>query len=131
MATKRQGFWKNYSKKIVEMTSSKHKNDPMDAFLCLNKALLDLYKIMDNKGGQKEVNRYSGYVLHFVVLLDTIAMKDGDFSYPYCCRFPQWNRTNPFGLRRESTTGEIQIATSGRAWTTLPAGRPATCWSWP
>jgi hypothetical protein len=53
MATKRQGFWKNYSKKVVEMTSSKHKKDPMDAFWCLNKALLDLYKVMDNKGGAK------------------------------------------------------------------------------
>jgi hypothetical protein len=55
MATKRQGFWKNYSKKVVEMTSDKNKKDPMDAFWCLNKALLDLYKVMDNKGGQKEV----------------------------------------------------------------------------
>jgi hypothetical protein len=83
MATKRQGFWKNFSKKIVEMTSSKHREDPMNAFLCFNKALLALYKVMDNKGGQKEVNRYSGYVLHFVVLLDTIAMKDGDFNLDY------------------------------------------------
>jgi hypothetical protein len=83
MATKRQGFWKNYSKKVVEMTSSKHRDDPMDAFWCLNKALLDLYKVMDNRGGQKEVNRYCGYVLRFVVLLDTIALKDGDFNLDY------------------------------------------------
>ena len=82
MATKRQGFWKNYSK-VVEMTSSKHRDDPMDAFWCLNKALLDLYKVMDNKGGQKEVNRYCGYVLRFVVLLDTIALNDGDFNLDY------------------------------------------------
>ena len=53
MATKRKGFWKNYSKQIVEMTSDKNKKDPMDAFWCLNKALLDLYKVMDNKGGRK------------------------------------------------------------------------------
>jgi hypothetical protein len=83
MATKRQGFWKNYSKKVVEMTSSKHKKDPMVAFWCLNKALLDLYKVMDNKGGQKEVNLYCGYVLRFVVLLDTIALNDGDFNLDY------------------------------------------------
>jgi hypothetical protein len=75
MATKRQGFWKNYSKKVVEMTSSKHRDDPMDAFWCLNKALLDLYKVIDNRGGQ--------YVLRFVVLLDTIALKDGDFNLDY------------------------------------------------
>ncbi len=83
MATKRQGFWKNYSKKVVEMTSSKHNKDPMDAFWCLNKALLDLYRVMDNKGGQKEVNRYCGYVLRFVVLLDTIALNYGYFSLDY------------------------------------------------
>jgi hypothetical protein len=53
MATKRQRFWKNYSKKVVEMTSSKHRDDPMEAFWCLNKALLDLYKVMDNRGRAK------------------------------------------------------------------------------
>ncbi len=36
---------------------------------------------MENKGGPKEVNRYSGYVLHFVVLLDTIVLNYGDLSY--------------------------------------------------
>ena len=119
MATKRQGFWKNYSKKVVEMTSSKHKKDPMDAFWCLNKALLDLYKVMDNKGGQKEVNRYCGYVLRFVVLLDTIALKDGDFNLDYsmddpnlfdplCKSYPQrgslsqWNCSNLLGGKESS-----------------------------
>jgi hypothetical protein len=88
MATKRKGFWKNYSKQIVEMTRDKNKKDPMDAFWCLNKALLDLYKVMDNKGGQKEVNRYSGYVLHFVVLLDTIALNYGDCDLNYAMDDP-------------------------------------------
>jgi hypothetical protein len=83
MDTKRQGFWKEYSKKIVEMTSDTHRRDHMDAFLCLNKALLDLYRVKDNNGGQKEVNRYAGYVLHFVVLLDTIAMKGSDYNLDY------------------------------------------------
>jgi hypothetical protein len=78
MDTKRQGFWKKFSKK---MTSTQHREDPMD--LCLNKALLDLYKVKDNNGGQKEVNRYAGYVLHFVVLLDTIAMKGSDYNLNY------------------------------------------------
>jgi hypothetical protein len=50
MDTKRQGFWKEFSKKIVEMTSNKHREDPMDAFLCLNRTLLDLYKVKDNNG---------------------------------------------------------------------------------
>jgi hypothetical protein len=83
MDTKRQRYWKDYSKKIVEMTSTKHRQDPIDAFLCLNKALLDLYKVKENNGGQKEFNRYAGYCLRFVVLLDTIAMKGSDCTLDY------------------------------------------------
>jgi hypothetical protein len=112
MATKRQGFWKNYSKKVVEMTSSKHRDDPMDAFWCLNKALLDLYKVMDNKGGQREVNRYCGYVLHFVVLFDTIAMKDGDFNLDYSMDDP-----NLFDPLCKSTLLSVAASLSGIART--------------
>ncbi len=53
MDTKRQGFWLNYINKIVEMTKNLLRNDSMDAFLCLNKALLDFYRVKDDKGGKR------------------------------------------------------------------------------
>jgi hypothetical protein len=112
MATKRKGFWKNYSKQIVEMTRDKNKKDPMDAFWCLNKALLDLYKVMDNKGGPKEVNRYSGYVLHFVVLLDTIALNYGDCDLNYAMDDP-----NSFDPLCKSTLLSVATSLSGIART--------------
>ncbi len=94
------------------MPSSKHRDDPMDAFWCLNKALLDLYKIMDNKEGQKEVNRYCGYVLHFVVLLDTIAMKEGDFNLDYSMDDP-----NLFDPLDKSVILSVAASLSGIALT--------------
>jgi hypothetical protein len=112
MATKRKGFWKDYSKQVVEMTREKNKKDPMDAFWCLNKALLDLYKVMDNKGGPKEVNRYSGYVLHFVVLLDTIALNYGDFDLNYAMDDP-----NSFDPLCKSTLLSVATSLSGIART--------------
>ena len=112
MATKRKGFWKDYSKQVVEMTREKNKKDPMDAFWCLNKALLDLYKVMDNKGGQKEVNRYSGYVLHFVVLLDTIALNYGDCDLNYAMDDP-----NSFDPLCKSTLLSVATSLSGIART--------------
>jgi hypothetical protein len=148
MDTKRQRYWKDYSKKIVEMTSTKHRQDPIDAFLCLNKALLDLYKVKENNGGQKEFNRYAGYCLRFVVLLDTIAMKGSDCTLDYNMDDP-----NLFDPLDKSVILNVATSLSGIArtfwvqktvhnrgdpdryeWESLdytPAGRPATCWSWP
>ena len=112
MATKRKGFWKDYSKQVVEMTREKNKKDPMDAFWCLNKALLDLYKVMDNRGGPKEVNRYSGYCLHFVVLLDTIVLNYGDFDLNYAMDDP-----NSFDPLCKSTLLSVASSLSGIART--------------
>ncbi len=69
MATKRKGFWKDYSKQVVEMTREKNKKDPMDAFWCLNKAIRaitpgvyndaqveNLMKIYDVIVAEKEAN---------------------------------------------------------------------------
>jgi hypothetical protein len=112
MDTKRQGFWLNYSNKIVEMTKTSLRNDPMDAFLCLNKALLDLYKVKEDRGGQKEVNRYAGYVLHYVVLLDTIAMKGSDYHLSYAMDDP-----NLFDPLDKSVILNVAISLNGIART--------------
>jgi hypothetical protein len=94
------------------MTSEKNKKDPMDAFWCLNKALLDLYKVMDNRGGPKEVNRYSGYCLHFVVLLDTIVLNYGDYDLNYAMDDP-----NSFDPLCKSTLLSVASSLSGIART--------------
>jgi hypothetical protein len=112
MENKTRGYWMSYSEKILSMTSQKHRSDPMDAFLCLNKALLDLYKVKENNGGQKEFNRYAGYVLHFVVLLDTIAMKGMDLDLDYSMDDP-----NLFDPLEKSVILSVAGALSGVART--------------
>jgi hypothetical protein len=112
MERKTVGFWMKYSEKIISMTSQKHRSDSMDTFLCLNKALLDLYKVKENNGGPKEFNRYAGYVLHFVVLLDTIAMKGMDLDLDYSMDDP-----NLFDPLEKSVILSVAGALSGVART--------------
>ncbi len=76
-------FWKEYCETIKDMTRTSKQGCLMDACWNLNRALLDLYQAKDKTCKQKEFNRYAGYVLHYVVLLDLIAVRNGNEVLDY------------------------------------------------
>lgn len=110
MENKRSGFWLKYSEEILGMTRESKKKCVMDAFWCLTKHLIDIYKAKKNKCRQSEFNRHAGYVLHYVVLLDSIAMTWYDLELDYSLDDP-----NIFDPLDKSTVLSIVGGLSGLA----------------
>lgn len=79
----KQGFWEDFAKQVKEMTNSSKRKCIMTGLWSLNKALLDLYQVKNNACNQKVFNRYAGYALHSVVLLDSMTLVFGDTNIDY------------------------------------------------
>ena len=81
METRRAGFWKDFSEKIVDMTRTSKKGRTMYAMWRLNKAIMDLYLTMSKPYSVKEFNHYAGYLLHSIVLVDSTKELCSALSY--------------------------------------------------
>ena len=75
-------FWKDYASQIVDLTKRSKRDCVMSALWGLNKSLLDLYQAKAatvprdlSRDQRSVVNRYCGYVLHYVVLVNFIVNK--------------------------------------------------------
>ena len=82
MDTKEQGYWKDFSEAILDLTRPQKKFDLLWAFQSLNRAILDLYEVVDLPyPRKKKVEFYSGYVIHYIVLIDAIKGPEFKLSY--------------------------------------------------
>jgi hypothetical protein len=82
MYTKAQGFWKDHCESILDLTRPHRKYDLQWAFLSLNRAILELYEVVDLPYPRKKrVEFYSGYVIHYITLIDAIKGPEFKLSY--------------------------------------------------
>ena len=81
METKRAGFWKDYSNQIMRMTRSSMQNSMMYALWQLNKAIMNFYNVLSKPHTAKEVQHHAGYLLHAIVLVDSVGRPGSELSY--------------------------------------------------
>jgi hypothetical protein len=82
MDTKEQGYWKDYCQSILDLTRPHRKYNLLWAFLSLNRAILDLYEVVELPySRKKKVEFYSGYVIHYITLIDAIKGPEFKLSY--------------------------------------------------
>ena len=81
MESKNYGFWQKYSQEAAKIPKESKRNSVMYALWGLNHSVLELYNIMLKPYTNTEFNRYAGYVIRWIVQVDTLKGGCSELSY--------------------------------------------------